>query len=121
MVRGLSPLVRLDEMHPTLAKFSIPKGGERGGGGGGAAEAEDGRAGSSPSGLSLSKAFEVIEASKDELEVFICDFVVIPLFGLGLRLRHLACIYADWMLLIVLFCFVVRVLRVFCLGKGGCL
>lgn len=75
MVHGLSPLVRLDEMHPNLAKFSIPKGGERGGGGGGggATEAEDGRAGSSPSGLSLSKAFEVIEASKEELEVFVCD------------------------------------------------
>lgn len=78
MVHSLSPLVRLDEMHPTLAKFSIPKGGERGSGDGGAAGAGEGRAGSSPSGLSLSKAFEVIEANKDELEVLFCGLSRYP-------------------------------------------
>lgn len=66
MVRSLSPLVRLDEMHSTLAKFSIPQGGQQAGVG--AAELS-----SSPSGLTLSKAFEVIEARKEELEV--CCFV----------------------------------------------
>lgn len=67
MIRGLSPLARLDEMHPTLAKFSIPAWGElsgkrarsRGGGDGAL----------STGGLSLSKAFETIEARKAELEV----------------------------------------------------
>lgn len=73
MIRGLSPLARLDEMHPTLAKFSIPAGGElreqrvsnRGGGG----ISNDGDGPMSTDGLSLSKAFETIEARKAELQV----------------------------------------------------
>lgn len=71
MIRGLSPLARLEEMHPTLVKFSIPAGGERAGlkspvastGGWLGSEAL------SPAGLSLSSAFEMIEARKDELQV----------------------------------------------------
>lgn len=71
MIRGLSPLAKLDEMHPTLAKFSIPAGRElserhagssEGGGGGGGSGAV------STGGLSLSRAFETIEARKAELQ-----------------------------------------------------
>ncbi len=82
MVRGLSPLARLDEMHPTLAKFSVPAGGRlgegRGGSSGGEGDDDDGGGGgggggggttSATGGLSLSKAFETIEARKAELEV----------------------------------------------------
>lgn len=72
MIFSLSPLARLDEMHPTLAKFNIPaKGQERGGlavAGGGASKSAD-VAGLSTAGLSLSKAFETIEARKDKLNV----------------------------------------------------
>lgn len=75
MIRGLSPLARLDELHPTLAKFSIPAGGElserhassRGGGGGNGRVVEGP---TSTGGLSLSKAFETIEARKAELQVW---------------------------------------------------
>lgn len=75
MIGGLSPLARLDEMHPTLAKFSIPAGrepserhpggSESGGGGGGGGTASTG-------GLSLSRAFETIEARKAELQAGPC-------------------------------------------------
>lgn len=84
MIRGLSPLARLEEMHPTLAKFSIPEGGEmttdsldagRSGSGGrlGGDESDERRQSwEGLNGLSLSKAFETIEARKAELEVFVC-------------------------------------------------
>lgn len=74
MIRSLSPSARLDEMHPTLAKFSIPAGGELSerrarsiGGRGGDGRVVDGA--TSTGGLSLSKAFETIEARKAELQV----------------------------------------------------
>ena len=76
MIGRLSPLARLEEMHPTLAKFSIPAGGgDREGfsesygtaGGEGNGDREDAR--SSQVELSLSAAFETIEARKEELEV----------------------------------------------------
>lgn len=81
MVRDLSPLARLDEMHPTLAKFSISAGGERqdlstGNGDGG-------RVGlSKAAGLSLSRAFETIEARKDELQVWGVPCGVLVLIGI---------------------------------------
>lgn len=60
MFHDLSPLARLDEMHPTLAKFSIPAGGDM----------DDGSSsGLASGGLSLSKAFEAIESKKHELQV----------------------------------------------------
>lgn len=77
MVGALSPLARLDEMHPSLAKFSVPAAGElcdrpparaSAGGEGVAGEVATG-------GLSLSKAFETIESRKTELQVrvhFVC-------------------------------------------------
>lgn len=66
-------MARLDEMHPTLAKFSIPAGGEQSEGharsrrGRGDGRVVDGA--TSTAGLSLSKAFETIEARKTELQV----------------------------------------------------
>ena len=88
MIRGLSPLARLEEMHPTLAKFSIPAGREVAGSDGGQSDAGFGRDEGRESaeglrGLSLSKAFETIEARKAELEVgptdaqvFVCPLLL---------------------------------------------
>lgn len=71
MIRGLSPLARLEEMHPTLAKFSIPAGREMttDSDNGGLGGDEKRQSWEGLSGLSLSKAFETIEARKAELEV----------------------------------------------------
>lgn len=78
MIQGLSPLARLDEMHPTLAKFSIPAGrelserrpgsSESGGGGGATIGGGGGAHSTGGGGLSLSRAFETIEARKAELQ-----------------------------------------------------
>lgn len=75
MIRGLSPLARLDEMHPTLAKFSVPAGRELNEGHAGSSESRGGGSGGgggggavSTAGLSLSRAFETIEARKAELQ-----------------------------------------------------
>lgn len=69
LIRKLSPLARVEEMHPMLGKFSIPAGGaiysgdEQGVGRGGKGSSE------APASLSLAAAFESIEAVKEELEV----------------------------------------------------
>ena len=73
MITGLSPLARLDEMHPTLAKFSVPAlreqrqlDGVRGEDHGTwSRQGADGVTG----GLSLAAAFKIIEERKEELEV----------------------------------------------------
>lgn len=80
LVRSLSPLARLDEMHPTLAKYSIPSGGEINGGsheGCGmrmrGVAGDEKEAGTAPAGgrggLSLAAAFESIERRKEGLQV----------------------------------------------------
>lgn len=68
LIRKLSPLARVEEMHPMLGKFSIPAGGaifsgdeEGSAEGQGSTEAR--------ASLSLAAAFESIEAVKEELEV----------------------------------------------------
>lgn len=63
MVRTLSPLARLDEMHPTLAKFSIPSGRQIAG------DSHVGMTSFDGGGLSLAAAFESIEDRKAELQV----------------------------------------------------
>eukprot|EP00752_Nemacystus_decipiens_P003898 g3578.t3 len=80
MIQGLSPLARLDEMHPTLAKFSVPAGRElsqrrpgssESGAGGARGGGNGGGGGAVPTGgLSLSRAFETIEARKAELQIW---------------------------------------------------
>lgn len=80
MVRTLSPLARLDEMHPTLAKFSIPAGRQIEGDvhvgttaslhdAGVSGDGKTRRRVASGGGLSLAAAFESIEARKKELQV----------------------------------------------------
>lgn len=61
MIDRLSPLARLEERHPTLVKFSIP-----------ARTSHDTK--SSSTELSLSAAFETIEARKEELQVSMDKF-----------------------------------------------
>eukprot|EP00903_Cladosiphon_okamuranus_P005738 g5694.t1 len=69
MIQELSPTARLDEMHPTLAKFSVPAGRELREGGVGSGDG--GTGGAVPTeGLSLSRAFETIEARKTELQIW---------------------------------------------------
>lgn len=77
MVGALSPLARLDEMHPSLAKFSVPAAGELGDRPPARTGAGEGVTGEvAMGGLSLSKAFETIESRKTELQVrtyfFVC-------------------------------------------------
>ncbi|CAB1110288.1 unnamed protein product [Ectocarpus sp. CCAP 1310/34] len=72
MVGTLSPLARLDEMHPSLAKFSVPAAGELGDRPPARTGAGEGVTGevAMMGGLSLSKAFETIESRKTELRVW---------------------------------------------------
>lgn len=93
MITSLSPLARLDEMHPTLVKFSVPAQREQRqleGEGAYGHDAEAGlasyaavhgvrgegdgrstrrRAGGVTGGLSLAAAFNTIEERKEELKV----------------------------------------------------
>lgn len=68
LIRGLSPLARVEELHPTLAKFSVPAGRQIGGAGSSSRSSSSG-GGASLAGLSLAEAFEGIEANKEKLQV----------------------------------------------------
>lgn len=89
MIQGLSPIARLDEMHPTLAKFSVPAGRELSErhAGSSASVREGGRGGGGDvptGGLSLSRAFETIEARKAELQARRAWCVVVVCRGIFL-------------------------------------